>query len=327
MKFRNIKKFIKDPFGIGLYYIFEKWRTKDGRRILSTNSYKKISKIVNLLKYRKYKTAREEFLFKFLARNQFEYPDDFMHEGWSLFDEAYFPHTSDVVLAAKEIYSKKGRDNKRKLMPYPIANFDELLKIEAFHKFAFSEKMIAHAAKYLGEYPILTNIGLVRSDPLKNNVWQGSQLLHQDVIDTKVFRVIVYISDVDIENGPFTFYPIPISLKIEQDKNLRYGAPLSTRDIPDHMLTDYTEAHCNSVTGPAGTVLTVDTCNCFHFGSRATSASRCILMLAYTSIALENLRERMGLDLIPEKNSNEPDYIKLVKDREFLPSDNDIIAH
>lgn len=320
MRLESVKKLLKDPIGVGLYFLFEKWRTKDGRRILSTNVYKRLAKAINRQKYAKFKIKRDAFLKNFLSNHHFEYPENFMKDGWTLFDDKYFPYTEEVVKAGQAIYEKKGEDKSRVFMPYPIAYFDELLDIDVFYKFAFSEKMIAHAAEYLGEYPVLTNIDLVRSDPRERDEWLESQQLHLDVIDTRVFRVIVYITDVDSNNGPFSFFPLSVSEKMKKDKKLNYGAPLTSMNIEDSRLGDYSNDDLIQVKGKSGSVLTVDTCNCFHYGSRAESESRCVLMLSFTSSSLENLRERMQLDLIPESDSMEPEYIKLVKNREFMPS-------
>lgn len=320
MQKATLKKLLKDPAGVGLFYLFEKFRTRDGRRILSTNLYKKVAKRINERKYAEFKPYRDAFLKNFNASHPQCFPDNFMSEGWHLFEDSPFPHSDEVLAAAQAIYQRKGDDPSREFMPYPIAFFDELLNIDAFYKFAFSEKMITHAAKYLGEYPILTNIDLVRSDPRDRTEWLEAQQLHRDVIDTKVFRVIMYITDVDEANGPFTFFPLSTSRKIQADKALNYGGALGSMNIPDHKLADYPQSEMIAVKAKQGSVLTVDTCNCFHFGSRATNASRCVLMLSFTSLALENLRERMDLDLIPHHVDDEPAYIQMVKNREFLPS-------
>ncbi len=319
MNVESVKKLMKDPIGVGLYFAFEKWRTKDGRRILSTNLYKKVAKRINRQKYARYQSFRNAFLKKFMEENRFDFPEEFMEDGWNTYDSSYFPFTNDVVAAGRKIYEEKGPDSSRVFMPYPIAYYDELLSIDAFKKFAFSKKLIAHAAKYLGEYPVLTNIDLVRSDPRESTEWLESQQLHLDVIDTKIFRVIVYITAVDKENGPFTFYPISVSEKIKKDRYIRYGSALSSMNIDDSKLTEYESEECVEVLGESGSLLTVDGCNCFHFGSRVKSQSRCVLMLSFTSPALENLRERVQLDLVPEY-TDEPDYIRLTKEKEFIPT-------
>lgn len=320
MKLQSLKKLLKDPMVIGLYFLFEKWRTKDGRRVLSTNLYKKLAKRINRSKAAKYQAARDTFLQLFLDEHPVEYPENFMKDGWTLYDEDYFPYTSEVVKLGKEMFDSRGPDNTRKIMPYSIAHFDELLDIEAFYKFAFSEKMIAHAAKYVGEYPVLVSIELLRSDPKEGQAWLESQQLHLDVIDSKVFRVVVLISDVDEQNGPFTFFPLSVSDKIKQDKKIKYGSPLTSMNIEDARMGDYANEEIVEISGQAGKVLTVDTCNCFHYGSRAKSRSRCVLMLSYASPALENLRGSMSLDLIPDVLPSDPEYVKLVKDKNYTPS-------
>ncbi|UAA39143.1 hypothetical protein KIH87_01900 [Paraneptunicella aestuarii] len=321
MNLQKINKLLKDPIGIGLYFLFEKWRTQDGRRVLSTNLYKKLAKRINRRKYFRFQPARDRFLKQFLEQHPTEYPNNFMQDGWTLFEQDYFPHTADVVRLGKEMFEARGADVSRKVMPYSIAHFDELLNIDAFYQFAFSEKMIAHAAKYIGEYPVLVSIELLRSDPKPEQAWIESQQLHLDVIDSKVFRVVVLVSDVDEQNGPFTFYPASVSDKIKRDKKIKYGSPLSSMNIEDARMGDYANEDIVEISGQAGKVLTVDTCNCFHYGSRAKSRSRCVLMLSYASPALENLRGSMKLDLIPDIRASDPEFVKLVKDKEYMPTE------
>lgn len=312
----SINKLLHDPFGVGLYYLFEKWRTKDGRRVLSTNLYKKLAKQLNSRKYKTISEQRKAFLETFQKENDFPIPDDFMKDGWTVFDSEYFPYTKEVVEESLKLFEEKGPDTSRVDMPYSVVYADELLANEAFYNFAFSKKMIAHAAKYLGEYPILNNIDLLRSDPTDRDGWLNSQQLHLDVIDTKILRVVVYITDVDEENGPFTFFPLSVSNEIKKDKELNYGSAMSNMSVEDAKLTKYENAEKVIVKGKSGSVLTVDSCNCFHYGSRAKSTSRCALMLSFTSMSLENLRDRMNLDISETKKLDDPLYIKLVRSRD-----------
>ena len=128
-----------------------------------------------------------------------------MSDGWSRYAVDYFPHTQEVVLKGQEIYSRITADSSRTVMPYNIADMDDLLAIDAFYQFAFSEQMIAHAAAHIGEYPVLVNMGLLRSDPTSNKDWVASQNLHLDVIATKILRVVVLINAVNENNGSLLF--------------------------------------------------------------------------------------------------------------------------
>lgn len=317
MLLKKINLFLKKPLSVAIFYLFERWVTKDKRRVLSTNLYIKIARFINLREYNITLKARKAFLTEFQRLHASSTPKDFMADGWSLFPENYFPYTREVVATGKAIFEKVGRDNSRKVMPYHIADIDELLAIEEFYKFAFSEKLIAHAAEYIGEYPVLANMALLRSDPTSNDIWIGSQNFHLDIISKKVFRVVVLIDEMNQQNGPFTFYPASVSKKIRSDKNIKYGYSLTSPTIKDEELKDYPDHQQVQIIGEGGEVLTVDTCNCFHLGSRAKSESRCVLMLSYTSPILDNLRDAMGLDKSVAITESEPMHIKLAKSKNY----------
>lgn len=296
MNIGSLVKVLKNPIGTLVYFAFERFRTRDGRRFLSTNLYRGLAKWLNKITYRRFRAQRTRFLQHYLAGYQIELCDSFMKDGWAFEPAGSLPEVAGLVEAARAIFDAEGEYKGIDVMPYPIASPEQLLREEAIYNFVTSDQLIYRACLYLGEYPVLTNISLVRSDPRPARPWEASQNLHLDIIDTKVFRVIVHITDVDETNGPFSFYPLSTSTRLRRDKTLNYGSSLVDLGIRDEQLPDYTEGQLEVVTGPAGSVLFVDSSNCFHLGSRATERARCVFMLTYTSLAIENMRAAMGLD-------------------------------
>lgn len=321
MQLQSFQRLLKDPLAVSVYYLFEKWRTPDGRRYLSTNVYKALAKLLNRIKFHRYRKPREQFLSEFGRRVGFRAPDDFMRDGWHLATPTDVPEITAAVACAKRIFEEKGEDINRTLMPYTVAYYDELLNEPEIAAFAFSDKIIKYASDYLGEYPVLTNIGLVRTDPRAGQEWLEAQNLHLDVIDTKVFRVLLYVTDVKKENGPFSFYPLSISERLSTDPKLAYGGMLSNMGIEDHEIPSYASDNLIGITGQAGTTFFVDTCRCFHFGSRAESGTRGVLMLAYTGLAIENLRESMGLDIMGYDVPGSSDKERFLLDRRYIPNE------
>jgi hypothetical protein len=321
MQVSSLLRLLKDPLTVSVYYVFEKWRTPDGRRYLSTNIYKTVAKFLNRIKFRRYCKPRDRFLSEFSQRVAFRTPDDFMRDGWHQTTTADVPEIAAAVACAKRIFEDKGEDINRSLMPYTVAHYDTLLNEPDIAAFAFSDKIIKYASDYLGEYPVLTNIGLVRTDPRPGQGWLEAQNLHLDVIDTKVFRVLVYVTDVKEENGPFSFYPLSISERLSRDPKLAYGGMLSNMGIEDHEIPSYASDGLIKITGQAATTFFVDTCRCFHFGSRAEVGTRGVLMLAYTGLAIENLRESMGLDIMSYDVPGSGDKERFLLDRRYIPNE------
>lgn len=316
---RVVSKFFNDPLGVLVYYVFERLRTRDGRRVLSTNLYRRVSKFINTWRYRRYRPLRESFLKHYCERSDEVCESDFMTDGWEMVSPDALPVVTDLVSVAKKIYDWEGEDVSIDVMPYPIAPPCDLLRSDAIFKFVTSDEIVSRAVKYLGEFPVLTNISLVRSDPRPDRPWEASQNLHLDIIDSKVFRVIVHISDVDESNGPFSFYPLSVSDRLKSDKSINYGASLVDAGIPDEKLPPYTDGLLQVITGPAGSTLFVDSSNCFHLGSRAKDQSRCVFMLTYTSLAIENMRSAMGLDDLSSCVEIKTDLEGFLLDRQHTP--------
>lgn len=320
MNIGSLVKVFKNPVGILVYFAFERLCTRDGRRFLSTNVYRRIAKWLNSLTYRRYRTERARFLQGYLAAQEIELSDSFMNDGWAAEPTGSLPEVAGLLEAARAIFDAQGEDKSIDVMPYPIASPEQLLRNEAIFKFVTSDALLYRACRYLGEYPVLTNISLVRSDPRPTKPWEASQNLHLDIIDTKVFRVIVHITDVDTTNGPFSFYPLSTSNRLREDKTLKYGASLVDLGIRDEQLPDYTTGRLEVVTGPAGAVLFVDSSNCFHLGSRATERARCVFMLTYTSLAIENMRSAMGLDDLSHCVELSGEKERFLLNRRYLPT-------
>lgn len=315
---RGLHRLLKDPIGVGTFFLFEKLRLSDGRRVLSTNFYKKLAKKINSSRTKASRSYRDGLFNRLTSDTENTVDVGFMAEGWGLWNKTYFPFTQAVVEDGIKIYRNRAEDASRIVMPYSIASYKELLEIDSFRNFAFSQKMLEHAAHYLGDYPYLVSVELLRSDPRPGVGWIESQQAHLDIIDTKVFRVVVMISDVGDDNGPFSFFPLGTSRKIARDKRIRYGAALSSMNIPDELLSAYQD-DLIVVKAESGDVLTVDTCNCFHLGSRATDRSRCVLMLSYASSSLENMRGAMDLDIVHYGNDDDTEFVRAAKFPSYFP--------
>lgn len=320
-KLRNIK----DPLGLMLFIAFERWYTRNGNRVLSTNMYRKVSKKYNLIKYMKYRELRQRFFINFTTElsSKYKIDDEFMMDGWSRPESHDLPHSKEMLEKAKEIFELKGPHHNTRCNPYPVYTAEELISIDVFRNFALSEKLLYMAAKYLGEYPILNNIDILRSDPShRKSDWQGSQLFHLDIIDRKILRVIIYITDVDSESGPFTFIPLAASNAIRYDKALGYGKMFKPVSVSDEQV-----ANCLGdmndlieVEGMSGDILLIDTSNCFHCGSRNYSKVRGAIMITYASLAKENLRSSLGLDPEFDIAESDEEFIKFAKSRNYYPS-------
>lgn len=132
------------------------------------------------------------------------------------------------------------------------------------------------AKDYLGEEPILYTAGVTWSHK-HDLIWQESQLYHCDWEDDHTIKVFVYMRDVEIENGPLTFIDATNSALIR--KKLNYHNDKSHR-IDDNTIYSIHDKPI-VVTGKAGTTILVDTCACFHYGSRILDGDRLIAHIQF----------------------------------------------
>jgi hypothetical protein len=150
----------------------------------------------------------------------------------------------------------------------------------AFFELALSDEILQIAADYMGEIPVLMKPRLWLTKPqLPGTEFGGTQLFHRGRPDAPHIRrqakFLFTMNEVDDESGPFTFLPADVSERILP--SYRLGERVSDAETYRHVCS--TEAM--RLIGPAGTGLMVDTMRCFHFGRRASSKDRLMLMIQF----------------------------------------------
>jgi hypothetical protein len=105
-----------------------------------------------------------------------------------------------------------------------------------------------------------------------------TRLWHLDQEDSRILKIVVYLSDVDDDGGPFEYIPV----SREQPHRLARGSKKRVRDheaFEDAVPPEFRRA----VVGPRGTVGFVDTCRMFHRGRMPVNGTRKTLFYAYNS--------------------------------------------
>lgn len=147
--------------------------------------------------------------------------------------------------------------------------------------------LVATAARYIGEIPVLGNICLLHT-PI-HDVWSGPQLFHRDMNQDRQLHLIIAINDIDETAGPFTFVPAHHSARI--NKSLGHtGGRITDEDMYKYLNPE----DCIQFTGGAGSALMVNPYQCFHFGGRAEKRTRQVLICSYTS-KFEGAEEAEGI--------------------------------
>ena len=142
--------------------------------------------------------------------------------------------------------------------------------------FALSAPIVDAAIGYLKEMPVLGGLTLYASLP--NQTLEGSQLYHCDQVDTRMFKALIAVNDIAVENGPFTFLDAVNTDKVKASKG-----PLAKRFTDEDIFKVVDESEQIPLKGPAGTTLYIDTHRCLHFGSRGNTKMRILLEVLYQS--------------------------------------------
>ncbi len=149
-----------------------------------------------------------------------------------------------------------------------------------FFDLALSDEILQVAADYMGEIPVLMKPRLWLTKPQGPEAQLGgTQLFHRGRPDAPHVRrqakFLFTMNDVNEESGPFTFVPADVSERILP--GYRLGERVSDEEMYRHVPPTET----TRLIGPAGTGLMVDTMRCFHYGRRASSRERLMLMIQF----------------------------------------------
>lgn len=146
----------------------------------------------------------------------------------------------------------------------------------AIYRLGFDENLLAMAETYLGQ-PCLF-LGPL----LKREVGDGSDAAtrrwHTDVEDECVFRVLIYLSAVDENNGPFEYISLPATDEMKRATGYRSGY---VRDS-DPRYRSFVQEKVTCC-GPVGTAIIFDGARVLHRVKPPVQSERLSLTLTYTS--------------------------------------------
>ena len=173
----------------------------------------------------------------------------------------------------------KKQNSISKIYLQSCINRNEFFKDDPLISLALSDWIVSKASSYLNMIPIVGSIQVWYS-PNESKIEEGSQFFHLDYADVNQCKVFINLDTIDEDSGPLTFVPKEKSEKITKSINYK----LSNKDI--RISDDVVLKHCDKKewiksTGEKGDILMVDSSRCIHFGSRAASKPRRILMIQY----------------------------------------------
>jgi hypothetical protein len=170
-----------------------------------------------------------------------------------------------------------------------------------FVDFCLDESILRPVAAYLGGAPYLESVELIYSKPVDDNILlYKTQLWHRDVIDNRIIKLFIYMTEVTEENGPLSFLPRRLS------RNVPWYVEhyLSDEVISKYVLL----SEQIIVTGGPGTAVMVDTRNLFHCGSRCEKPRLTFVAHYNTGFAYDprNLTHRQWHDVARSRSDLSP---------------------
>ncbi|RZM35346.1 MAG: hypothetical protein EOP67_12265, partial [Sphingomonas sp.] len=153
---------------------------------------------------------------------------------------------------------------------------DILAQRPSVYHLGFEPTLLDAAERHLCEPCFYMGCSLKRERVDASN--DGPRQWHRDIEDDRLFRVIIYLNDVDIGGGPFEFIEAEHSRVALE--TLRYKSGYVADAAMDAVVP---ADRWTSVKGAAGSMIAFDGTRVFHRVCRPTAADRFSLSITYSS--------------------------------------------
>lgn len=165
-----------------------------------------------------------------------------------------------------------------------------------------SDVILGPVSNYLGLIPNLSGAYIWYSP--NTQLQGGSQMYHIDGQDVRQVKCFIPLRPIGENTGPFTLIPAAASDAIYQAlmKQGKIKKKINQKLDDETIRASGVPATGRPMTGKPGAVIFVDTCRCYHFGSRPGTEPRLLLHLQFTSGFCRNMPvygRRPALDKIP----------------------------
>lgn len=137
------------------------------------------------------------------------------------------------------------------------------------------------ATKYLGTLPILTNFQMWYS-PNESDQLLGSKFMHRDAEDFRQLKIFIPIEEVGENNAPLHVVDSQESSKIYEYLVKKKIVKRRNEKINDEHFTKFNPT-IHKILLKKDQCALVDTCACYHFGSRGIAKPRKLLFLHFTT--------------------------------------------
>jgi hypothetical protein len=150
------------------------------------------------------------------------------------------------------------------------------MKYPSLFLWGMEERLLNIVENYLG-LPVAYHGLYIRRD-LANGVQRKTRLWHIDKEDRRMVKIIIYLEDVNPDNGPFQYISksvTPTILRALKQNCGRIKDKDMERVVPP--------SQWKSCVGSAGTVIMIDSASIFHRGKVPVVSDRLSIFFDYTS--------------------------------------------
>lgn len=195
------------------------------------------------------------------------------------------PSTSALLNSAYSFLPKMGQANYDPSGENSPEIFN-VTHLNDFYNWGNESRLLKILENYIG-LPVAYHGVQIRQDFINKNQF-STMMWHRDSEDRHIVKIIIYLNDVDKEQGPFEYVPSAFTSGINF---YRLYHKIYNQGINDESLNQIVpKSVWKSCTGPAGTVIIADTNRLLHHGTVRTK-ERSTLFFAYTA----NPPKRPGL--------------------------------
>ncbi len=158
-----------------------------------------------------------------------------------------------------------------------------------FVQFYLEKKFLQIATAYLGYIPLLHTVEIRKTIPVGDAKPSASQKWHRDPEEKRILKIFLYLSDVDLGSGPFT-YIVGSNPTSKGPWSRRFPQKLPHGVYPDANLVEkFTQpGDLLEATAPMGTIIFCDTAG-LHRGGYATKNERIMATGFYSSFKYSEL--------------------------------------
>ena len=200
------------------------------------------------------------------------------------------PVDPGVVGAIQEIYLPRAE----KVVPTDKGHpFTNIMPPEDFNadnpvfRLAFSDDILNAAEAYFDGKFSFASIQVVRSFPTEGPL-RESQKWHRDYGDSQSLHFIMYLNDVDSDDGgPFAYIDRAKSKKVNR-------SPIIRRLTDEQIAGEVGDDEYERFYGKAGDAILVDPAVCYHFGSRCKTPRTAIFITFNTHVPYTEMMQPLG---------------------------------